>query len=153
MLRGVLRYHHLMEVSDVRRRLRTAIDEARRRAEVRRGQRDEASRAWERLLPEVAVPAFQMMASALTGEGLRFNVMTPGTAVRLTPERGGEEFIELALVTDREEPALLLTSTRGRGRRIISTERVLCEGSLLATVTEDDVIAGLLEALLPFVER
>jgi hypothetical protein len=142
-----------MEVSDVRRRLRTAIDDARRRAEERRGQRDEASRAWERLLAEVAVPAFHMMASALTGEGHRFKVETPGTTVRLTPERGGEEFIELALVTDREEPALLLTSTRGRGRRVTSTERVLREGSLLATVTEDDVIAGLLEALVPFVER
>ena len=63
-----------MEVSDVRRRLRGAIDEARRRATERRDRKDAASRVWERLLPDVAVPAFHLMASALTGEGLRFKV-------------------------------------------------------------------------------
>jgi hypothetical protein len=148
-----VKYYHLMEVSDVRRRLRNAIDEARRRAEERRGRRDEASRAWERLLPEVAAPAFHMMASALTGEGQRFKVLTPGTAIRLSPERGGEEFIELALDTDREQPALLLTSTRGRGRRMLSSERVLREGAAIESLTEEDVVTAVLEELVPFVER
>lgn len=142
-----------MEVSDVRRRLRTAIDEARRHAEQRRARRDEASRVWDRLLAEVAVPAFHMMASALVGEGHRFKVVTPGSAVRLTPERGGEEFVELALDTDRDEPALLLTSTRGRGRRVVSSERVFREGAAVATVTEEDVVAALLVELVPFLER
>jgi len=142
-----------MEVSEVRRRLRGAIDEARRRAGERRGRRDEASRAWERLLPEVAVPAFHMMASALTGEGLRFKVVTPGAAVRLTPERGGEDFIELALASERDEPAVMLTATHGRGRRTVSAEHVLREGAAIASLSEEDVIAALVEALIPFVER
>jgi len=142
-----------MEISEVRRRLRATMDEARRRAGERRGRRDEAARAWQRLLPEVVVPAFQMVASALNGEGHRFNVLTPGEAVRLTPERGGEEFVELALSSDRDEPALLLTSTRGRGRRVVSSERVLREGAAIAALTEEDVIDGVLEELVPFVER
>jgi hypothetical protein len=141
-----------MEVSDVRRRLRTAIEEARRQAAERRGRRDEASRDWERVLVEVAVPAFQMMASALTGEGHRFQVVTPGQAVRLGTERG-EEFIELALDNDRDEPALMLRSTRGRGRRIVSSERVLREAGAIASVTDEDIIAALLHELVPFVER
>jgi hypothetical protein len=141
-----------MEVSDVRRRLRSAIDEARRRADERRVRRDDAARTWQRLLPEVAVPAFHLMASALTGEGYRFKVVTPGEAVRLTPERG-EEFIELALDTDRDDPALVLRTTRGRGRRMISSERIFKSGAAIGTFTEEDVLAGLLDQLLPFVER
>jgi hypothetical protein len=142
-----------MEVPEVRRRVRGAIEDARRRAAERRTRRDEASRAWERLLPDVAVPAFHLVASALSGEGLRFKVLTPGQAVRLVPERGGEEFIELGLDTDRDDPALMLSSTRGRGRRTVSDERALREGSAIAELGEEDVIGALLEALVPFVER
>jgi hypothetical protein len=94
-----------------------------------------------------------MMASALTGEGLRFKVLTPGEAVRLTPERGGEEFVELALVRERDEPAVMITSTHGRGRRVVSSERVLREGAAIASLTEEDVIGALVEELIPFIER
>ncbi len=142
-----------MEVSDVRRRLRAALEEARRRAAERRGRRDEATRAWERLLPEVAVPAFHMLASALTGEGHRFTVVTPGAAVRLSPERSSAEFIELALDSERDDPALVLRSTRGRGRRTVSNERVLREGAAFAGLGEEDIITALLEELIPFIER
>jgi|tagenome__1003787_1003787.scaffolds.fasta_scaffold20866723_2 hypothetical protein len=146
-------YDSLMEVSDVRRRLRGAIEEAKRRSAERRVRADEASRAWERVLPEVAVPAFHTMASALTGEGHRFKVATPGEAVRLTLERSAEEFVELALDTQRERPALLLTSARGRGRRLVSNERIVGEGDAIAALTEDAIIAVLLEELIPFLER
>jgi hypothetical protein len=141
-----------MEISDVRRRLRSAIDEARRQAEQRRARRDEASRAWERMLPDVAVPAFHLVASALTGEGHRFTVVTPGDAVRLTTDRG-DEFIELALNNDRDEPALMLRTTRGRGRRMVSSERIFRNGAGIASFTDEDVVSALLQELVPFVER
>src|SRR5215831_12025574 len=89
-----------MEVSDVRRRLLTAIDEARRQAAERRTRKDEATRAWEGVLADVAVPMFHQVAQALNAEGFRFQVVTPGTTVRLVAERGGEEFVEVALDTD-----------------------------------------------------
>lgn len=143
-----------MEIADVRRRLRGALEDAKRLGEERRARKDEASGAWERVLAEVAVPAFHLMASALTGEGLRFKVSTPGAAVRLTPERGGEEFIELALDTDRDNPAVMLRSTRGRGRRVISDERVVRDGAAaVASMTEEDVMTALLRELIPFIER
>ena len=142
-----------MEVSDVRRRLRSAIDDAKKRAAERRTQVDDARRAWERLLPEMAVPTFHTMAGALTAEGHRFKVFTPGEAVRLSLERSAEEFVELSLDTERDEPALMLRSTRGRGRRIVSTERIVGEGAQIAGVTQEDLVDAVLEELIPFIER
>jgi hypothetical protein len=142
-----------MEVSEVRRRLRSAIDDAKKRSVERRTRVDDARRAWERLLPDVAVPTFHTMAGALTAEGHRFKVFTPGEAVRLSLERSAEEFVELSLDTDRDEPALLLRSTRGRGRRIVSTERIVAEGAQIAGVTQEDLVASMLEELIPFIER
>ena len=142
-----------MEVSDVRRRLRTAIDGAKLRAAERRARTDEASRGFDLVLETVAVPAFNTVMNALIGEGYRFKVTTPGRAVRLSPERSAEDFIELSLDTERDTPAVMLTSSRGRGRRVVTGERIIREGSTIAALSEEDVAAALLEELLPFIER
>lgn len=148
-----MKYYHSMEVPDVRRRLRTAIDEARRRAEDRRARNDAASRAWDKALQDVVVPAFHLVAAAMTAEGYRFKVVTPGTTARLVPERGGEEFVEVALETDGGQPAVLIRSARGRGRRSVVRERPLGTGSAADIATDDDVIPALLDELAPFLER
>lgn len=142
-----------MEVSDVRRRIRAAIDGARLRAAERRASADEASRAYDQFLEATAVPAFQTVVNALTGEGHRFKVITPGRAVRMSPERTAEDFIELSLDTERGVPAVILQTSRGRGRRMVNTERVLGGGPKIAELTEDDVVTALLDELLPFIER
>jgi hypothetical protein len=142
-----------MEVSDVRRRIRAAIDAARARAAERRARTDEASRAYDVFLETVAVPAFHTVASALTGEGHRFKVITPGRAVRMSPERSAEDFIELALDTERDAPAVVILTSRGRGRRMVGTERIVREDLAIAELAEEDVVAALLEELLPFIER
>ena len=56
-----------METSDVRRRLRGAIEQAKRRAADRRAVADEASRVWAERLPEAVVPAFQGLLNASNG--------------------------------------------------------------------------------------
>jgi hypothetical protein len=142
-----------MELSDVRRRLRAAIDEARRHAVERRARVDAASRAWEQVLPTTVVPAFHALSQALAAEGHRFKVLTPGESARLSVERSAEEFIELALDTARDAPAVMLRSTRGRGRRIVSAERVAVEGGAIAPLTQETVVGLLLEELIPFIER
>ena len=129
------------------------MEDAKRRAAGRRLQVDEASRAWEEALNDTVVPAFHTMAQALAAEGHRFKVETPAGAARLALERGAEEFVELALDTDGDGPALFLRSTRGRGRRIISAERVVREGTAVAQLSQDDVVTWLLEELVPFIER
>lgn len=142
-----------MEVSEVRRRLRGAIEEAKRRSADRRARTDEASRAWEEILEQRAVPIFQTMAQALAGEGHRFNVVTPGRAVRLSLERSAEEFVELSLDSSRDQPAVMMVSTRGRGRRMVTSERLVCEGSAIPQLTEEAIAGLLLEELVPFIER
>ena len=106
-----------METSDVRRRLRGAIDQAKRRAADRRAVADEASRVWAERLPEAVLPAFQGVLNALSGEGFKFTLSTPGETARLSPERSSAEFLEIALDTNRELPAVVLRSTGGRGSR------------------------------------
>ena len=142
-----------MEVSDVRRRIRAAIDAARLRAAERRTRTDEATRAYDAFLDTVAVPVCHTVVNALTGEGHRFNVITPGRAVRLSPDRSAEDFIELSLDTERDLPAVVILSSRGRGRRAVTTERMLAEGPKIAGLTDEDVVAALLDELLPFIER
>lgn len=142
-----------MEVSDVRRRIRNAIDAARTRSAERRQRTDAASRAYDEFLEAIAVPAFHVVANALTGEGHRFNVVTPGRTARLSPERTSEDFIELALDTDRERPAVVIRASRGRGRRMTSTERSLREDLPIGELAEEDVIAALVEEVIPFIER
>jgi hypothetical protein len=142
-----------MEVSDVRRRLRTAIEEARRRADERRVRKDAESRAWEKALQEVVIPAFHLVATALAAEGHRYKVVTPGATARLVPERGGDEFVEVALETEGDEPVVIIRSTQGRGRRMITRERPLGARSAADILTDDDVIAPLVGELAPFLER
>jgi hypothetical protein len=142
-----------MEVSDVRRRLRAAIETAKVRAAERRARTDEAARAYDAILETVAAPAFHTVVNALVGEGHRFKVTTPGRAVRLSPERSVEDFIELSLDTERDTPAVVLLSSRGRGRRAVSAERILREGPRIAELGEEDIVTALLDELLPFIER
>ena len=142
-----------MEPSDVRRRLRAAIDEAKRHSTERRARVDGASRAWTDVLPTTVVPAFHALSQALAAEGHRFKVLTPAESARLSVERSAEEFIELALDTARDTPAVMLRSTRGRGRRMVSSERVAVEGDAIPALTQEAVVGFLLEELIPFIER
>jgi hypothetical protein len=142
-----------MEVADVRRRIRSAIETARTRRAERRARTDEAVRAYEGFLETVAVPAFHSVAGALTGEGHRFNVLTPAGTVRVSPERSPGDFIELALDTERDRPAVVLRSARGRGRRMVTTERPLRDDLPIGELAEEDVVAALVEEAIPFIER
>jgi hypothetical protein len=142
-----------MEVSDVRRRLRGAIEQAKRRAADRRGVVDEASRVWAERLPDAVVPACHAVHNALTGEGFRFSVSTPGETARLSPERSSAEFVEIALDTNREPPAVVVRSTRGRGNRTIASERIVAEGPEIAALTQDAIVGVLIEEIVPFIER
>jgi hypothetical protein len=136
-----------MEVSDVRRGVRAAIEDAKRRAGERRAKKDAAVREWERVLTDVAIPVFHQIASALTAEGYRYQVTTPGSAVRLVPERGGEEFIELALDTEGDEPVVMIRSSRGRGRRTVASERSLGARSAVDVLTDNALAEEIIEEL------
>jgi hypothetical protein len=142
-----------MEIPEVRRRVRGAIADARTAAQERRTRVDAASREYETFLSDRAVPLFHQVASALVAEGLRFKVFTPAGSVRLASESGGDDYIELVLDTTGEEPQVLGRSSRGRGRRPVTSERPVKPGSNVGSLTEEDVLNFLAEELGPLVVR
>jgi len=142
-----------MDVAQLRKTVRQAIDGAKKDAVARRARADAAKLAYERFLEERATPVFRSMANVLKSEGLLFDVMTPSGGVRLVPERTREDGIELTLDGTFDPPRATLTTVRSRGSRTMRAERALKDGVPIDTLTDDDVIAALLDELVPWLER
>jgi hypothetical protein len=145
--------HPPLDVGEVRRQLRLAIEAAKRAAAAHRHEADEAGRSFDSFLEHVAVPLFRQFTSALRGEGMQFRVITPAGAVRIEAERSGDNFLELALDTARRPVAVVLRRGYTRGHHIYSDERVLAEGADLSEVTPAGLLASLVDAVAPFIER
>jgi hypothetical protein len=142
-----------MEISDVRKRLRQTIDKAKRDAAERRVRADAAQKAYEEFLETIATPVFRQCATALRAEGHLFVVNTPAGGLRLASERSGEDFIELALDTAADPPAVIARVSRGRGHRVISMERPIREGAPVERLSEEDVLGFLAGEIVAFVVR
>jgi hypothetical protein len=142
-----------MDIPDVRRRVRAAIEQARRDAAGRRERSDAASRAYDEFLSARAVPAFNTLASALVAEGHRFKVFTPAGSVRLASERSPDDYIELTLDSSEDPPLVLGRTSLNRGRRAITTERPVREGAGPDTLTDDDVVTFVVSEIVSLIER
>ena len=142
-----------MEISELRRRLRSALDQARRNAVSRRERSDAAARQYEQFLATIAIPVVQQFASVLSGEGHHFNVATPAAAVRLSAAGSAEDYIEIALDTTEDPPEVVGRTSRGRGRRMITSERPVRERTAVDELNEEDVVAFLLTEIVPFITR
>jgi hypothetical protein len=141
----------MAEVADVRKRVRYAIDQARRDSAERRERVAEAQKHYDTFLQTAAIPAFRMVANVLKSEGnLNFEVMTPSGGVRLQSERHREDAIEMELDTTADPPQPLVTITRARGSRLTQSDRSIKGSNPLARLTEDDVIDMLVEELRPW---
>lgn len=142
-----------MDVAQLRKTVRQAIEGAKKDAAARRARADAAKLAYERFLEERATPVFRAMANVLKSEGLLFDVMTPSGGVRLVPERTREDGIELTLDGTFDPPRATLTTVRSRGSRTMRAERALKDGVPIDTLTDDDVMTALLDELVPWLER
>lgn len=142
-----------MEISDIRRRLRAAIDQARHQAAERRARVDAAARDYEEFLAGRAVPVFHQFATALGAEGYLFTVFTPAASVRLASERSPEEFIELFLDDTADPPEVIGRTSRGRGRRCVTSERPVRERTPIVALSEDDVLSFLTNEIVLLLER
>jgi hypothetical protein len=140
-----------MDVPEVRRRVRAAIEQARRAAADRRTRTDAATRDYDEFLTARALAAFNTLASALAGEGHRFKVFTPAGSIRLASERSQDDYIELALDTSEDPPVVLGRTSVSRGRRSVTRERPLPRP--VGDLTEEDVVDFVLAEIPTILER
>jgi hypothetical protein len=142
-----------VEVSEVRRQLKLAIDRAKARAQQKRQNVAEAERAYAAFLEEVATPTTRMLANALKAEGYLFTVSTPSGSLRLASDRGRDDYIELALDASGDTPTVVGRVRHTRGSRTLEDERPIKPGAAPQDVTQADVLSFLVNALDPWLER
>jgi hypothetical protein len=129
-----------MDVSELRKRILHALDDARRDAEGRRQGRGDAEKHWERFLPAPAVPLFRQAATVLKAEGHLFSVHTPASSVRLVSDGSPETYLEVVLDSSEGSPRMVgrLSVSRGRGRQTLE-EQPIATDKAVVDVTEDDL--------------
>ncbi len=142
-----------MEVSDVRRRVRIAIEKAKHDSAERRAHAESGARDYEVFLAQIAIPLFHQVASALVADGHPFKVFTPVGSVRLSSDRSPGDFIELAFDDGPDRPQVVGRANRGRGRQVISSERPIRENAAIAELTEDDLLSYILDEVTPMLVR
>ena len=142
-----------MEVSQVRKRLKTAIDASRERAASRRQRMAEAEGAYEKFLTEIATPVARQVANAMKAEGYSFTVFTPGNGLRLASDRSRDDFIDVGLDTSGDKPEIMGRVSQQRGSRTIDDERPVKRGASPAEIDEEEFLDFLLSALEPWLER
>jgi hypothetical protein len=142
-----------VEVSEVRRQLKHAIDRAKARAQQKRQNIAEAERAYAAFLEDVATPTTRQVASALKAEGYPFTVSTPSGGLRLASDRGRDDYIDFALDGSGDRPTVIGRIRYTRGSRTIEDERPVKAGTLPQDLTDADVLSFLIVALEPWFER
>jgi len=136
--------------AQLRKRLKAAIEAARRASATRRERATAAAREYDEFLETRAVPAFRAIANILRSEAIFFEVMTPSGGARLVSDKNRDDMIELELDTTLDPPQPLLSVVQSRGSRVLRTERLVKEGSPISDISEDDVIDLLIDQLKPW---
>ena len=126
---------------------------ARDRSKLRRQKTDEAELAYAAFLENLAGPLARQIVNALRAEGYAFTVSTPGRGLRVSLDQGRDDFIELALNTDADQPHVVGRIRRTRGSRTLDEERPVKPGAAPQEVSEDDLLEFLALALEPWLER
>jgi hypothetical protein len=142
-----------LEISQVRKRIQTAMTAARDRAKDRRQKADEAEQAFATFLEHRAGPLARQVVNALRAEGYSFTLSTPGRGLRLSLDQGRDDFIELELRTDADQPHIVGRIRRTRGSRTLDEERPVKAGAAPQEVSEEDLLEFLARALEPWLER
>lgn len=129
-----------MDVSDLRKRILRALDEARKDQSSRRSVMDQASQAYAAFLETHAVPLLKQAVQVLRAEKHAFTANTPADGARLVSEASPNTFLEFALDTTGPAPQVIgrVSLAHGRQGRVVE-ERPIAPGKTVADVTEDDV--------------
>jgi hypothetical protein len=143
-----------MEVSDVRRRVREILAEAKHASTERRTRRDAAAHAWSDALERIILPVSRQLVQALKAEGFPLQIFTPADSVRLASDARPQDYIELTLEPDGDEASVVARISHARGRETVSEERVFVRGgSAIGAMTEEQVLEFLVKALAQILVR
>ena len=142
-----------MEISQVRKRIQAAMTTARDRAKQRRQKADEAEQAYEGFLNHRAAPLARQVVNALRAEGYAFTVSTPGRGLRVSLDQGRDDYIELGLNTETDQPYVIGRIRRTRGSRTIDEERPVKPGTRPDDISEDDLLEFFAREREPWLER
>jgi len=142
-----------MEVVQIRRRVQVRLADIKRAAAERREKVAAAERAYGAFLANVATPTLNAVAQSLSAEGYPYKVTTPGDAVRMVSDRSGRTYLEIRLDTTGKDPQLVAEVGRERGSRILADERPVCQGIAIEAITDDDLLAAVLDAMAELIER
>ena len=141
-----------MDVSEVRRLVRDVIERARHTGGERRARNDAADRVWIDVRDQIVVPACRQVAQVLRRRAIRSRCRRLARRFAQLREVGGR--CDRARARhDGATPALLCRVQHTRGREIRQDERVVAPGVPMAALTDEQVVALLVEVLPPFVER
>jgi hypothetical protein len=133
-----------LDVSDLRKRILRALDDARRDASFRRTVVDDAAQAYATFLRTLAVPLLKQAAQVLRGEGHTFTLNTPADGAQLVSAKSPHTFLEFAFQPSGPVPQVVgrVSLEHGRQGRVV-LERPIAEGKPIAEIAEDDVAAFL----------
>ena len=137
-----------MDVSELRKRILRALDDAQKDAAARRVAVDEAARAYEGFLANIAVPLMRQAVTVLNAAGHPFVLHTPAGSVRLSAEKSPLTFIEFELDSTRTNPEVMGRVSLARGRQgVVLEERALAPHKDIGKLTDDDVSAFLVSGI------
>jgi hypothetical protein len=142
-----------MEIVQIRRRVQVRLADIKRAAVERRQQVAAAERAYESFLANVAAPILNAVPQSLSAEGYPYKVTTPGDTVRMVSDRSGRTYLEIRLDTAGAAPRLLAEVGRERGSRVLADERPICDGMAIEAITDEHLLAAILDAMAELIER
>ena len=143
-----------MDVSDLRKRIIRALDEARKDSVSRREVVDAATAANQEFLTTTAVPLVRQAVTVLRAEGHAFTANTPANSVRLTSDHAPQTFLEFELDASGARPQVIgrVSVTRGR-QGVVVEERPIAPEKALTDLGDDDVAKFLVTEIPKLVVR
>ncbi len=137
-----------MDVSDLRKGILRALDNARKEAATRRTSVDEAAAAYAKFLDMVVVPLLKQAQSVLKAERQAFTVHAPAGSARLASDAAPETFLEITLDSTGAKPQVLGRISLARGRQgVVVEEKPIAPDTPIAQLGDSDVAEFLLAAI------
>ena len=137
-----------MDVSDLRKRILRALDDARKESTSRRTAVDQAGVDYAKFLENIAVPLLRQAQGVLKAERHGFAVHTPPASARLASESAPETFVEVALDSSGAQPQVIGRVSLARGRQgVVVEEKPIAPEKPIAELADADVAEFLVAAI------